>query len=116
MNHDIPIIKYVYPNPTMLCGKKVVIYGAGTVGQGYYAQISCLSNCKVVAWIDKKHDEYNFTFRKVEEVQRLSSLEFDLLVIAVKNIMVANKIRQNLVDAGIDEDKIKWETPAFILK
>ncbi|MBP3602575.1 MAG: glycosyltransferase family 2 protein [Lachnospiraceae bacterium] len=116
INQDIPMVKYIYPKPNMLCGKKVVIYGAGTVGQGYYAQISCFSNCKVVAWIDKNYDKYNFASRKVENVQRLSSLKFDLLVIAVKNKDAANKIQQNLVNAGISEDKIIWETPTFILK
>lgn len=116
MKQDIPMIKYIYPNPIMLCGKKIVVYGAGTVGQGYYAQISSFNNCKVVAWIDKNYDKYNFAFRKVEDVQRLLSLEFDLIVIAVQNKETAKIIRQSLVDAGIDENKIIWEAPSFILK
>lgn len=116
MNQDIPMYRYIYPHSTMLDGKKIVIYGAGTVGQGYYAQISSFNNCKVVAWVDKNYDKYNFAFRKVEDVQRLLSLEFDLIVIAIQNKETAKKIRQSLVDTGIDENKIIWETPSFILK
>lgn len=115
ISKNIPMVKYIYPNPNELYGKNIAIYGAGIVGQGYYAQISYFSNCKIVAWVDKNYDQYNFTFRKVENVKRLVSVKFDLVVIAVKNKDIAKNIQQDLVRLGINEQKIIWQSPAFIL-
>ena len=111
---DVPVTKYIFPNKNILYGKRIAIYGAGIVGQSYYAQISCLSACSIVTWVDKNYEKYNFVYNKVEDVKQLLHKEFDVLLIAIKHKEVAMEIFQNLMQLGIDRDKIIWEQPVFI--
>ena len=50
--------RYFYPHIFSLEKKEVVLYGAGTIGQDYYAQLSQYQKCRVVAWVDKNALKY----------------------------------------------------------
>lgn len=96
-------------------GKKVVIYGAGNVGRDYYAQISKYSTCKIVGWVDKNYDRYHYEYAGVECIENLKDLEFDIILIAVKNKERAEKIRQELEVMGISKERIWWNAPITLV-
>lgn len=103
---------YLLGEINRLYHKKIVIYGAGKVGKDYYYQAIFSNCCRVVAWVDKKNkDEFN-----VQNPNVLMNLDFDLLIIAVKDKDVALQIRNELLVNRLVEnsDKIIWIEPQAI--
>lgn len=86
--------------------EKVILYGAGVVGKAYFAQNILCQFCNIVAWVDKNHENLDFP---ISGLECLSSLNYDTVLIAVRNQAVALGIQQDLIQAGIPEEKIKWE-------
>lgn len=111
VSNDFQLARYIYARPDMLQGKRIVIYGAGAVGRDYYAQISRYTNCDIVAWVDAHMDKYNYQYIELSGVEVLDAKEFDTLIIAIKDKKVAEEIRKQLVNKGIDKNKIVWSEP-----
>lgn len=91
-------------------GQKVVIYGAGSVGKSYYRQLAQEKNIKIVGWIDRKLAEtlvYNY---KIESSDILYNINFDKLIVAVKDYQMAIEIRKEL-DKIVPNEKILWKKP-----
>lgn len=107
------LCKYKFPEMDRIKDKKIVIYGAGSVGQDYVKQIASFENCKIVNWVDQNHEKYQYDYRKVNGMDTLDC-EFDYIIIAVLEKEVADNIKQNLLQYGISEKKILWEKPRSI--
>lgn len=108
---------YYLKNINIIKGKRVVIYGAGNVGQGYYAQISRYTSCMIVGWVDLKHQQYQFEYAQVQPVTQLEKLQYDVILIAIKDEGMAKQIRTELMEKmGIPGKMIIWERPKSILE
>ncbi len=108
------LIKNVFSNPQELKHKRIVIYGAGSVGKDYVMQLGQYSAISIVAWVDKNYERYHYDFREVEPVSSLKVKEFDMLVIAVRSEAVAIEIRSELLEMGVDESSIVFKNkPCF---
>lgn len=107
---------YCFPDMKILYDKKIVIYGAGMVGQDYYTQIKSYEHCEIIAWIDRMFDKYSFEYYKVQPVEILERIDFDIIVIAVSNGQMAKKIRNDLIELGVQSDKILWKMPEFTME
>lgn len=105
------IQNYYLEEVELIQDKKIVIYGAGVVGQDYYAQISRYPNCKIVAWIDTKPENYNFEYIEVCGKAILPKIDFDILIIAVKRKNMADEIKSQLLMEGVEASKIYWKMP-----
>lgn len=63
-----------------------------------------------MCWVDKNWDKIHEKFHvKVSSPSELLKVKFDMLVIAVIGKNVAEEIRAELINVGIDESKIKWK-------
>jgi len=111
--HDFQIARCYFNNAEQLDGKKVVIYGAGAVGRDYYAQISRYSNCRIAAWVDAYPEKYSFPYINLQGSNVLPTTEFDTLIIAVEDENLADEIRNQLIESGIEKSKIHWEKPKY---
>ena len=107
--------RYEFPNISDINGKRIVLYGAGKVGQNYYNHICKYPEIKIVAWADRKYEDFHFDYRKVIDRDSIRDYDFDLLIIAVLNESVAESIKKELVQVGISEDKIIWSPPASVM-
>ena len=97
-------------------GSKVIIYGAGRVGESFYLQFSNMEGIKVVAWVDKNVADCRGGIGKVCVVDNVLKYEYDILIIAVRYEEMAMQIKQNLINYyGMQENKIVWVKPAGIL-
>ena len=94
-----------------LLDKKIIIYGAGGVGYSYYLQLYQFSRCEVVAWVDKNFAKFNYKEGKVEPIDRMDEIDFDLILIAVREESVAKEIKNSLAKSGIDREKLFWIAP-----
>ncbi len=91
-------------------GKRIVIYGAGNVGRSYYRQLAQIKYIEIAAWIDKNQAETRIYNYKIESPDILNYIDFDSLIVAVKNWQTAAEIRKEL-DGIVSDEKILWEEP-----
>lgn len=115
ISYCFQVEKYFFQDINILEGKRIIVYGAGRVGRDYYAQICRYTECKVVAWVDSHSERYDYPHIKLHDIADLDSIEFDILVIAVKDAEVADAIYNQLVLRGIEENKIYWSNPERFL-
>lgn len=96
---------YKLPN---MCGR-IVLYGAGVVGQSYYRQLVQIDEIDIVAWIDKKEKQVVFG-RSTDDLNILKEIQFDKILIAVKSAAVAQEIENELLQF-VSIDQIVWAEP-----
>ncbi len=109
--NDIRIPHYYWKNIEKLSGKRIVIYGAGDVGQDYYAQISKYKSCEILAWVDSDWRKYHFDYAKVTEKNEVNYISCDVIIIAVRDRETGMEIRKLLKDKGVPSNKVKWQEP-----
>ena len=100
---------FYFPDESRLLGKKVAIYGMGLVGKAYYQQFSGNRSIQIVAWVDRL-----WTHNKDDLIQSpdiLTRIDYDVIIIAVKDVNMAEEIRTHLLKKKICEEKIVWVKP-----
>ncbi len=91
--------------------KRVVIYGAGKVGQECYKQLRMNKNIHICAWVDKDSKNLSKLGLEVQHLDILRQLEYDCIIIAVKHEAVFMDIMETLDRFSIDKKKIIWGKP-----
>lgn len=110
--HRIPW--YIFPFKKEIYNKQIILYGAGKVGRDYHNQISKADNCELILWVDKEASAYQKKGMRVESPNRICMYQYDFVVIAVKDKMASEGIKQELIENGIPACKILWSAPNFI--
>ena len=116
VEHVIEITGLNYKNIDDLRGKKVVIYGAGKVGCGYYLQFCRYQDIEIVAWMDSNWRECQYEFATVIGVKELINLKYENIIIAVNDELSALEIKDKLIRYGQNINRILWEKPGNILE
>jgi len=104
---------FLFPFGEVKKGSKIVLYAAGNVGQDYYRQAKDTDFCKIVMWVDE-----NFSSEVTKSPDCLFNMcndVYDLVIIAIANIDVANQIKDTLIQHKIPEKKILYKPPVFHL-
>lgn len=102
----------LFPFDKVERGKRIVLYGAGTVGNQYYRQLQACHYCREIIWVDKVRRMacVNNKSIQVSYGRVLESEEVDYYVIAVENEETARIIGNELKNRwNVDENKIVWE-------
>ncbi len=103
---DVLLNKYKLNNPEKFYGKRIAIFGAGVCGKCYIKQ---LEDCgiKVSTWIDNNPKKE----LGVIAPKRLENEEYDVVLIAVANMDIADEMIKQLQDIGVSKDIIYFEMP-----
>jgi len=96
--------------------KKIVLYGAGEVGQGYYRQFQLTQMVEIVGWIDCQWDKYRSIGLPVKPITDLQKLEYDGILIAVESEKISKEIEADLLDFGISSEKIFYKRPRRLIQ
>ncbi len=96
----------IFPFNLVEKNKIVALYGAGSVGQTYFRQISAVGYCKEILWVDGNY--VNYPSLPVRDPSIIEKKNPDYIVIAVLSELVADGIRKKLIEKGIQPDKIVW--------
>lgn len=99
--------EYFFPFREVPGGSRIVLWGAGKIGRGYYQQIERSHYCEVVAWVDKNSNLYDSRVQSTDVVNK--DLGFDYIVIAIYSEYEKDKIVSILLDKGIELKKIVWK-------
>lgn len=106
--------KYLYPENDRLTGRRVILFGAGRVGQSYYRYWQCYCNISVVNWIDNHLSAKKLSGGTVEAPISILQADYDCIVCAVKKKEQAEKMKEQLIKLGVPEEKIFWRLPIDI--
>lgn len=102
-------ISYIFPRVDLLVGKRIVLYGAGSVGGSYHTLFQKTNCCEIVRWVDKCGVGNNET--GISSVETIHDVEYDYIVLAVKSKLLVEEITEQLIEMGVDQRKIIWEKP-----
>lgn len=106
--------KVLMPYGGILPGSKVIIYGAGVLGQKIHRYLAEKEKISIALWVDQKYTVYQengFEVHAPDEILRVSDYDFILIANTVQD--AAENIRQYLIDKGIDNKKILWFSEEF---
>ena len=96
---------YLFPFEQVTKGSRIILYGAGKVGRSFYRQIMFSGWCEIAAWVDMR-------FEGREEISEpMSAIEkgdFEIIVIAVNDELLAEEIRQHLLHTRAAGKQIIW--------
>lgn len=87
-------------------GKKVVIYSAGTFGQQLVNRFKESGHCEIVGWIDDDYWEYRRCCLDVDPVECIASISYDYVLIATVDSIVADRVKKQLADYGVSQEKM----------
>lgn len=102
--------QWYYPYYGRLKGKSIILYGAGGVGKAYYSHIVRDMECVLEAWVDKNAKYLKeMELLPVQEVECIRELEYDYIIVAVKEEKLYIQIKEELIkNEGVLEEKIIW--------
>ena len=98
--------QWKFPYEKIKRGTKLAIYGAGNVGKDMYGQAIREGYCDVVLWVDKNNQNVVCCDKVIRSADVLAVEEYDLVLIAISNRIIAQEVREILEALHIDPDKI----------
>lgn len=87
-------------------GSKIVIFGAGIMGEQLYKYVSETGFCEIIAWLDSKSEVYAAQGKNVKNPEVLHDLNYDYVVIAVTKEKQKEEIMDQLISQGLCKDII----------
>ena len=99
---------YCIKKSDFLLNKRVFIFGAGRVGKDYYQELKDV--VEFLGWIDTQKSSCNAV-----EINRIKEISFDYVIIATKSFYNANQMKDTLLSAGVNLEKIIMRYPRYSL-
>ncbi len=99
-----------YKNFMELEGKRIILYGAGSIGKKLY--VLCNNRCLIVAWADENYKRIRKVGgEKIIAPALINTYEFDYIVIAVRDEIIVRQVKDYIINMGISSDKVVWGLP-----
>ena len=95
---------------------RLVIYGAGKLGQLFYDQLNEKPLAILVKWVDKNYESLRRQGYEVDGIDSLKNVGYDKILIAVLKQETAKSIKNELMLSGIRSDQIDWISPEEFLQ
>jgi len=83
--------------------RRLILYGAGQVGQDLYRQLKQLGY-QIVLWADKNYEQYQKEGLPVASPDEIVNNAYDRLLIAVNKAELAQEIKNELSEKGISSE------------
>lgn len=91
--------------------KKIVLYGAGTVGIHLQHYIKNVQGNNLVCWVDKNYLACGGDIKSPEE---LRIVDFDYVIISILYERAVCSAKEDLLKMGIPKEKILWISETYI--
>ena len=89
-------------------GSRVVIYGFGEVGRDLIKQLTYSRRLRLVAVADQNYERFSCEAIDVKPPEEVQQMEFDYVIIAIRDKGVAAKVSDMLAGEGIDRSRVVW--------
>lgn len=103
----------LFPFQKVVQGSRIILYGAGKIGQKYYHQIEGSGFCNIIGWVDKNAEKYKDSKYKISLPAEVIKYVYDKIVICVASEAVAHEIMMELNNIGVEQAKIVWAKPVY---
>ncbi len=107
-------MRFIFPFKDIKKDSKIVLYGASVEGYDFYRQIVSTGYCCIVLWVDRQYEWWRTMNLPVEPPARIKEVVFDYIVLTAEKQSVADSMRKDLVNMGIDAGKIFWKEDCII--
>lgn len=91
-----------------LKNKKIVVYGAGNYGRSFIEAAVIELGVSIEAVADSNWKNIDWKDEEVIAPDEVMKMDFDIIYIAILNEKVCQNIKSNLINMGIEEDKILY--------
>lgn len=98
--------KYLFPFEKIPQGAKILIYGAGILGQEYLKQLRITNYCHVIGFLDRNFIDFRNSVVPVYAPDDAGKLTFDFVVIALRSAIALESVKYVLVENGVPNEKI----------
>lgn len=105
---------YIFPFDIIDKTSKVVIYGVGVVGKSFCKYALATNYVDVVAFVDKYSSLKSVMGVPIYDLTVLLKLSYDVVLIANSNEIIARSIQNELVELGVDVNRIQWVKPVIV--
>lgn len=113
---ELSPVSFSFPYDCIIKESKVFIYGAGNVGKSYINELKISNYANIAGWADKNYKKIqSYNNIKIINPKLIKTKSFDVLLIAMVDEGAANSIKNDLINMGIDKNKIIWKKPIFII-
>lgn len=102
---------FLFPFDLIKKNARIVLYGAGLVGKAYYRTFYNSGYGKVECWVDRNYQQLSESGLCISDPNKIKDMEFDYIVIAVKEEKIADDVKTYLEDRGVPKEKIVWKKP-----
>ena len=96
--------QWLFPFGKVQFGSRVVLYGAGAVGKQYWQQLQKTEYCAEIVWVDKNAQLLND--KNILTPEYAAPDKYDVLVIAIKDVGLANRIAEGMISKGWSKEQI----------
>jgi glycosyltransferase involved in cell wall biosynthesis len=113
------VVPFYLPPYEMLKGRKaekIILYGAGQVGQDYFRAFGLWGSVEITAWIDRQWRKYQKKGLPVTDISVLDDAAWDIILIAAENSRLVEQIKEELLNLGIPEEKILYKKPQTMIQ
>ena len=93
-----------FPYDKVSRNSRVIVYGAGQIGNIIVNTLKKNSYCKIIKWVDQCFD--NQSIASPNCLLNMSQDEYDYIIVATINPTFGEEIRANLCDMGVAPNKI----------
>lgn len=110
-NYDLDMVRvpFLFPYELVPKGSRIILYGAGIMGQSYWKCLQRGTYAQMVSWVDKNYQERKKSGLPVEALGDALYKGYDFIVVAVNKRGIAEEIKKELLEYGVKEDKIIWK-------
>lgn len=99
---------WAFPLELVPDSSRIVLYGAGDAGQDIYKQFMQNNRYEVVGWVDINYKKYEEQGLPVSNVENINIWNYDYVIIAILDKTVADKVRGQLQERGVEEQQMIW--------
>ncbi len=93
----------VFPYDQIKKDDKVILYGAGNIGTGFYLQNQNAKHCTIVAWVDQNPEDKQIP---VQGLYALETVACDKVIVAIDSESIFQEVRRYLLEIGFKADQI----------
>lgn len=98
--------QYLFPYEKVPFHSKILIYGAGTLGQDYLRQMRLTQYCEVIAIADRNYSQYPPMIVPVISPEQIHEFTFDYAVVALRMAAAFHEVKRLLKKESVPEERI----------
>ena len=91
-----------------ICGKRIIIYGAGNYGMSVMEVLEKDEGTDIVGIADRDWRELSGVNPKISSIEKLITEKYDVIYIEILDEDTCHSVKKNLLKLGVSEDKIEF--------